>query len=103
MQDPYGKLWTEFFPSFYGPSAKRASNINKEGKKEDTERTEHTRLIRCLLMAYGFVDYSSFEKDDGEQEIRVATYGPELANYSTRNQSSIIKAHTVILNIISHK
>ena len=32
---PYGKLWTEFFPSFYGPSAKRAGHENKEGKNED--------------------------------------------------------------------
>ena len=36
---------SSFFPSFYGPSAKR---------------TEQTRLIRCLL--YGFVDYSGFKK-----------------------------------------
>ena len=35
VRDPYGKLWTEFFPSFYGPSAKRAGNENKEGKNED--------------------------------------------------------------------
>ena len=32
---PYGKLWTEFFPSFYGPSSKRADHENKEGKNED--------------------------------------------------------------------
>ena len=32
---PYGKLWTEFFPSFYGPSAKRVGHENKEGKNED--------------------------------------------------------------------
>ena len=32
MRGPYGKLWTEFFPSFYGPSAKRAGHENKEGK-----------------------------------------------------------------------
>ena len=30
-----GKLWTEFFPSFYGPSAKRTGHENKEGKNED--------------------------------------------------------------------
>ena len=35
VRGPYGKLWTEFFPSFYGPSAKRASHENKEGKNED--------------------------------------------------------------------
>ena len=87
MRGPYGKLWTEFFPSFYGPSAKRAGHENREGKKKDpylavrieqtrlaghenregknkdpylAVRIEQTRLIRCLL--YGFVDYSGFEK-----------------------------------------
>ena len=63
VRGPYGKLWTESFPSFYGPSAKRAGHENEEGKNKDPyldERTEQTRLIRCLL--YGFVDYSSFEK-----------------------------------------
>ena len=35
VRGPYGKLWTEFFPSFYGPSAKHASHENKEGKNED--------------------------------------------------------------------
>ena len=34
VRGPYSKLWTEFFPSFYGPSAKRAGHENKEGKKE---------------------------------------------------------------------
>ena len=59
MRGPYGKLWTEFFPSFYGPSAKHAGYENKEGKNEDPQlalRTEQTRLIRCLLC--GFIDYS---------------------------------------------
>ena len=32
---PYSKLWTEFFPSFYGPNAKHAGHENKEGKNED--------------------------------------------------------------------
>ena len=32
---PYGKLWTEFFPSFYGPSAERVGHENREGKNED--------------------------------------------------------------------
>ena len=36
VRGPYGKLWTEFFPSFYGPSAKRAGHENKEGKNEDS-------------------------------------------------------------------
>ena len=32
---PYSKLWTEFFPSFYGPSAKHEGHENKEGKNKD--------------------------------------------------------------------
>ena len=35
VRGPYSKLWTKFFPSFYGPSAKRAGHENKEGKNED--------------------------------------------------------------------
>ena len=35
VRGPYGKLWTEFFPSFHGSSAKRAGHENKEGKNED--------------------------------------------------------------------
>ena len=35
VQGPYGKIWTKFFPSFYGPSAKREGHENKEGKNED--------------------------------------------------------------------
>ena len=35
VRGPYGKLWTEFFPSFCGSSAKRAGHENKEGKNED--------------------------------------------------------------------
>ena len=35
VRGPYGKIWTEFFPSFYGPSEKRAGHENKEGKNED--------------------------------------------------------------------
>ena len=31
----YGKLCTEYFPSFYGPSSKSAGHKNKEGKNED--------------------------------------------------------------------
>ena len=63
VRGPYGKLWSEFFPSFYGPSAKRAGYEKKEGKNENPQlavRTEQKRLIRRLL--YGFVDYSSFER-----------------------------------------
>ena len=35
VRGPFGKLWTEFFSSFYGPSAERAGHENKEGKNED--------------------------------------------------------------------
>ena len=35
VRGPYGKLWTEFFPSFYGPSAECVGHENKEGKNED--------------------------------------------------------------------
>ena len=35
VRGPYGKLWTEVFPSFYGPSAKRVGHENKEGRNED--------------------------------------------------------------------
>ena len=35
VRGPYGNFWTEFSPSFYGPSAKRAGHENKEGKNED--------------------------------------------------------------------
>ena len=35
VQGPYGKLRTEFFPSFYGPSVKHAGHGNKEGKNKD--------------------------------------------------------------------
>ena len=31
VRGPYGKLFTEFFPSFYGPSAKCAGHENKKG------------------------------------------------------------------------
>ena len=66
VRGPYGKLWTEFFPSFYGPSAKRAGHENKEGKNEDPKlavRTEQTRLIRGMYSTFAeVVDYSDFEK-----------------------------------------
>ena len=75
MRGPYGKLWTEFFPSFYGPSAKRTGRENKEGKIEDPQLavgTEQTRLTRFLL--YGFVDYSGFEKViESKRSVRLLT------------------------------
>ena len=36
VQGLYSKLWTEFFPSFYGSSAEHAGHENKEGKNEDS-------------------------------------------------------------------
>ena len=35
VRGPYGKLWTKFFPSFYGPNVERTGHENKEGKNED--------------------------------------------------------------------
>ena len=47
---PYGKLWTEFFLSFYGPSAKRVGHENKEEKIEflvtQSGRKDRTRFCR---------------------------------------------------------
>ena len=34
LRKTYGNF-AKFFPSFYGPSAKRAGHENKEGKNED--------------------------------------------------------------------
>ena len=75
----------QFFPSFLGPSAKRAGHENKE-ENEDLKlavRTEQTRLMICLL--YGFLDYSEkgtklFDSLISDQElgVRTATYGPEF-------------------------
>ena len=35
VRGPFDKLWTKFFPSFYGPSVKHTGHENKEGKNED--------------------------------------------------------------------
>ena len=99
MRVPYGKLWTEFFPSFHGPSAKRAGHENKEVRKRGSttcSRTKQTRLIRCLL--YGFVDYSGkitklFDVVTCDREMEVCIIrlltNLKLTNHSTRNQSAI--------------
>ena len=95
MRGPYGKLWTEFFPSFYGQSAKRAGHENKEGKSEDPQlaaRTEQKKLIRCLL--FGFFDYSgktrkSFDVLTSDQQLERSIWlltDLKLTNHSTRNQ-----------------
>ena len=98
MRGPYGKLWTAFFPSFYGPSAKSACHENKEGKNEDQKlavRTEQTRLIRCLL--YGFVDYSGFKKGiESKRSGRLLT-DLELTNHSRRNQSAKLHSGKMVL------
>ena len=92
MRGPYGKLWTEFFPSFYGQSAKRTGHENKEGKSEDPQlaaRTEQKKLIRCLL--FGFFDYSgktrkSFDvlTSDQQLEVHMATHGPEIDKWKVK-------------------
>ena len=101
MRGPYGKLWTESFPSFYGPSAMRVGHENKEGKKTGSItfrlRTEQTRLIRCLL--YGFVDYSgkgttSFRRFDRACGPYGYRYGPEI------NQSQHAKSVSHIITCL---
>ena len=54
-----------FFPSIYGPSAKRAGykSIEKNLGPLFTVRTEKTRLIRCLL--YGFFLFEGPETSAG--------------------------------------
>ena len=56
-QCPYGKLWTEFFPSFYGPSVKRsqrAGHANKEGKKRrsTTCRTDRANEANKMFIIW---------------------------------------------------
>ena len=94
----------QFFPSFYGPSTKRAGHENKEGKNEDPYlaiQTEQTGLTRCLL--YDFVDYSrkrtkSFDvlTSDQKLEVRGSTYGPEI------DQSQRAKSVGHIIKILTN-
>ena len=112
LRGPYGKLWTEYFPSLYGPSAKqgrkrmRIHNLPYGPRTRLTrgiygifflKMTKQTRLIRCLL--YGLVDYSgkgtkSFDVLTGDQELEVctATYAPEIdQSQHTKPVSHMIK------------
>ena len=94
------------FPSFYGPSAKRAGHENKEGKKRGsitchTDQANEAKKMICLL--YGFVDYSTKRTksfyvltSDQEQEVRTATYGPEI------DQSQRAKSVGHIIRKLSH-
>ena len=50
-----------FFPSIYGPRASRLGHKSME--KNETVRTEKTRLIRCLL--YGFFQFGGPETSAG--------------------------------------
>ena len=79
MRGPYGKLLNEFFPSFYGPSAKRASHENKEGKKWGsitccTDRANEDNKMFIIWFRWLF----RFWKGDQELEVRTATYGPGI-------------------------
>ena len=51
MQGPYGKLWTEFFPSFYGPSVKHAGHENKEERNEDRDQANEANKMFIIIMA----------------------------------------------------
>ena len=84
MRGPYGKLWTELFPSFYGPSAKRARAM-KTGKEKTRIHNlpygpSKRGLVRCLL--YGFVDFSGKGTNSfdvlTELEVRTAAYRPGI-------------------------
>ena len=79
VRGPYSKLWTEFFPSFYCPSAKRAGHKNKEGKKRGsitcrTDRANEANKMFIIWLCWLF----RFWKGDQEQEVRTATYGPGI-------------------------
>ena len=54
VRGPYGKLWTEVFPSFYGPSAKRVGHENKEGKKRGfiTCRTDRANEANKMFIQH---------------------------------------------------
>ena len=97
---PYGKLWTEFFPSFYGPSAKRAGHENKEGRKRGsiTCRTEQAdednKDVYCMAFYYSGKRTKQFDvlTLDQELEVRTATYGPETdQSQHAKTVSHIIK------------
>ena len=110
MRVPYGKLWTEFFPSFHGPSAKRVGHENKEVRERGSttcSRTKQTRLIRCLL--YGFVDYSGkitklsdVVTCDREMKVCKATYEPQIdQSQHTKSVSHIIRSNMIIQSNLS--
>ena len=93
VRDPYDKLWTEFFPSFYGPSAKRAGHENKEVKKRRsitcrTNRANEANKIFIIWLCWLF----RFWKGDRELEVRTATYGPWI------DQSQHAKSFSYIIN-----
>ena len=50
---PYGKLWTDFFPSFHGSSAKRTGHENKEEKKGYTTcRTDRANEANKMIIIW---------------------------------------------------
>ena len=94
---PYGKLWTEFFPSFYGPSAKRAGHENKEGKKQGsiTCRTDRANEANKMFIIW-LCRLFRFWKGDRELAVRTATYGPGIdQSQHAKSVSHIIYTDTI--------
>ena len=95
VRGPYGKLWTEFFPSFYGPSAKRASHENKEGKQRGsifccTDRANEANNMFNI----GLCRLFRFWKGDRELEVRTAIYRPGIDQWQhAKSVSHIIINH----------
>ena len=95
VRGPYSKLWTEFFPSFYGPIAKRVGHENKEGKKRGsiTCRTDRANEANKMFIIW-LCRLFRFWKGDRELAVPTATYGPGI------DQSQQAKSVSHIINIV---
>ena len=88
MRGPYGKLWTEFFPSFYG-------HENKEGKKRGsitcpTDWANEANKMFIIWLCWLF----RFWNGNRELEVRTATYGPGIdQSQHAKSVSHIIKVY----------
>ena len=105
VRGPYGKLWTEFFPSFYGPSAKRAAMKNKGRKKRGsiTCCTDRANEANKMFYYMALLIISVLKRViESWRSVRLLT-DLELTNHSTRNQSAIkwyiVLHHSQILYI----
>ena len=96
MRGPYGKLWTEFFPSFYGPSAKRAGHENEEGKKRGsiTCPTDWANEANKMFILWLYRLFQ-FWNGDWELEVRTGTYGPGI----DQSQHAKSVSHIIRINI----